>query len=199
MKRAIPRLLVLSLILLAGLGFSSIMPVHAQGDFTLTNKVVVNWAVSSNLGIPNGGILKGQITATNLISGTDNSILFSYTLNSTSPDLPIVTFFPNPVPLSSTVDAANTTMTITVNENVLHGAYRLTVNGTSGACPLTCFTHLLTYDIKVYSIGVTIDAQSANPTDITPVLSASQAVSFRVGVMVANATNSGGTNPKCSV
>ncbi len=198
MRLSATRLLALALLFLAGLGVSSILPAHATGDFTLTNKFVVNGVVTSNLGIANGGIAKGQIEADNVVSGTPNSIVFSFTTNGTGTDFPNATFH-NPTLTLGPTNSLNTTMEVGVDANVPHGAYRLTVNATSGICPGSCFTHLLSYDIKVYSIAVTIDAQSTSGSDITPSPSASQAASFRVGVMVANATTTGGTSPVCTV
>ncbi len=203
MKVRAARLLALAILLVSGLGFLGMRPVHGESDFTLTNKLVVNGAVTSNLGIANGGYLQGAIAAANVLNGTVNSISFSYTFNVTGADLPVVTFFPAfvtlPTSIAKTANTDNTTMRIIVDPNVPHGSYLLNVTATSGICPGSCFAHFMVYSIKVYSIALTIDAQSTSGADITPSRSASQAASFRVGVMVANATTTGGTNPVCTV
>src|SRR5712692_7842777 len=154
MKVRLTRILALVLLLLAPLGLSTVLPVHAAGDFTLANKVVVNGVVTANLGIADGGILgclsspptppacTTQIAAANVVNGTANSIAFTYTVNATGPTLPVVTLTPATVTLPTTsprtTNTDNTTMKIVVDQNVPHGAYNVTVAATSGS-----FTHYL--------------------------------------------------------
>ncbi len=187
--------LALIALALTSLGVTGIGTAHAQGDFTLTNRAV--WGpnggtVTTNIGIPNGGTFSGKITVTNIVPGTNNTVAFSAMLNATGP---VVTFWPNPLVLNHwTGDSANTTMTINVGPNVAHGGYLLNVTASSDTN-----THFILYQLKVYTIAITIDGQSTGPTDQTIETSASEPKTFRVGVLVSNATSTGGTHPVCTV
>src|SRR6266571_4157430 len=160
---------------LTSLWVTGIGTVHAQGDFTLTNRAV--WGpnggtVTTNIGIPNGGTFSGKITVTNIVPGTNNTVAFSAMLNATGP---VVTFWPNPLVLNHwTGDSANTTMTINVGPNVAHGGYLLNVTASSDTN-----THFILYQLKVYTIAITIDGQSTGPTDQTIETSASEPKTFR--------------------
>jgi PKD repeat protein len=198
MKRAGPGLLCTALVILTLTGVLNLLPVHAPAinDFTVTNKYVWNGAVTTNLGIPDGGSsFKGQIQVSNVVSGTTNPITFSTSMvNSTASVVPTATFFPNPVTLMMGADSLNTTVSFGVNPAVPHGAYNLTLAASNGPT-----THYISFVIKVYSIAITIDAQSTSTSDTTVESSFSTAKSVSVGVLVANATNAGGTLPKCTV
>src|SRR5712692_1349686 len=111
-KRIIP-LLVLATLLVSGIGLANITPAHAQSAYNFQNRFVVagptrgiccggmgGGSLSTGIGIPDGGILFGNLTMVDVANNTANTFTFStqVTVNGTGqvPAIsPVVTFNPS--------------------------------------------------------------------------------------------------------
>ncbi len=222
MNRKSILLLASVILLVSATVIGSIGPVHAQTAYTFVNKFVPPQGVVDingrrptcptsgsfcDLGIPNGGSSFGDLSLIDQVNGTANTFSFKYTLNVTGPSLPVATFTNNGTltepasscALSSCYDrlthltAINTTMTISVASAVPHGSYLLNVTAQNGDPTQNKF---LLFRIKVYSIAISIDAQSTAATDTTASITAAPLLTFRVGFLVTNATNSTACYPR---